>query len=261
MGNHTILTTLYDNSKIYVNTMDASITPHILFDGFWEKWITDVFVSLLKPGMTVLDIGANCGYYSLLAARIVGKYGKVHAFEPNPVHHENLIKSFMINGYNHASLHKVALSNKAENKTFHTLKSLTGSSSLFAFGENIDEIDKVNSIVTQTVILNEYLQNVIPDVIKIDIEGAEPLIMDSLIEVLNNNRNPVHIIMEYTPSLWINHGFKPNEVLQKLYDNGFSIEVIQHDSNLNSVSLDELLSMTETIKNEFGHIDLKISRR
>lgn len=50
----------------------------------WEPYTTELFQHALKPGATVLDIGAHHGYFSLLAARCVGKGGRVYAFEPAP---------------------------------------------------------------------------------------------------------------------------------------------------------------------------------
>lgn len=57
--------------------------PHIYF-GYYEEDETRAISQLVRPGMTVLDIGANIGYYTLLMADLVGPLGRVHAFEPNP---------------------------------------------------------------------------------------------------------------------------------------------------------------------------------
>src|SRR5882724_6714622 len=57
----------------------------IYFFGVYEKDTVDWFRSNLRPGMVVLDIGANVGQYTLIAAGAVGPNGRVHAFEPNPI--------------------------------------------------------------------------------------------------------------------------------------------------------------------------------
>ncbi|KAF0200470.1 MAG: FkbM family methyltransferase, partial [bacterium] len=127
----TVLTSLIYGPKIYLDTRETSLAPMIIQYGLWEKWVTDVFLSLVKPGMTVVDIGANCGYYSLLAAQAVGPSGQVHCVEPNPILHNNLTRSFAINGYNQVKLHKIAFSAKEEEVTLYTPGYFSGGASIY----------------------------------------------------------------------------------------------------------------------------------
>ncbi len=71
--------------------------------GEYEPETTDLFVSLLHEGDVVVDIGAHIGYYTLLAARTVGKDGKVFAFEPDPDNYALLVKNVEMNGYNNVT--------------------------------------------------------------------------------------------------------------------------------------------------------------
>lgn len=256
MGDHTILTKLAHGSKIYLDTRDLSMTAHLVLDGYWENWITKLFLSIVKPGMTILDIGANCGYYSFLAAHLVGRHGTVHAFEPNPFHHNNFIKSKLINGYDQVHLHKVALVDVKGEITLYTPANLTGSASVYTtkFGSFLDNADQVTSINVPTVNLSEYLPRLKADVIKIDIEGAEPLIIDSILKIVNNS-NEVKIIMEYNQQSWINNGYDCESILNRFIEHGFQIQIIQHNSTLLSVTSKEL---TEK-KIEGTHVDLYLS--
>src|SRR6266850_2328445 len=68
----------------------------VLVMGVWEKRETELFLSLIKPEMTILDVGAHVGYYSLLAAKRVAQ---VYAFEPDPESFELLTRSVNVNGY------------------------------------------------------------------------------------------------------------------------------------------------------------------
>lgn len=83
LGNNRAVTTTVYGHKILVDTRDVSLSPHILIDGFWEKWITDVFLRMVKPGMRVVGIGSNIGFYSLLTADRVGENGFVTCFDAN----------------------------------------------------------------------------------------------------------------------------------------------------------------------------------
>ncbi len=79
LGENLALTRVLDRFKMYVDARDISLAPHLLLDGYWELWNTKVFRQLLRPGMHVVDVGANVGYYTLLAAAGVGPRGRVHA--------------------------------------------------------------------------------------------------------------------------------------------------------------------------------------
>ncbi|WP_233247757.1 FkbM family methyltransferase [Caulobacter endophyticus] len=70
--------------KLFVDGLDYGLGPHLLLDGYWEMWTTEAIARAVKPGMTVVDVGANLGYFTLLMADLVGAGGRVHAFEPNP---------------------------------------------------------------------------------------------------------------------------------------------------------------------------------
>jgi hypothetical protein len=62
--------------KLFVDTRDVSITPHLLLDGLWEPWVTTVIRRIVRPGLRVFDIGADCGYYAVLMADLVCETGQ-----------------------------------------------------------------------------------------------------------------------------------------------------------------------------------------
>lgn len=255
MGDYTILTKLIYGPKIFLDTRDLSMTGHLILDGFWESWITKLFISIVKPGMTVLDLGANCGYYSLLAAYLVGTQGIVHSFEPNPFHHENFLKSKSINGYSQLHLHKVALGNNQGEITLYSPEKHTASAS-FNKGQIRTFIDdSITNVTVPMVNLLEYLPGLKADVIKMDIEGAEPLIMDSIFEIIQNSPN-IKIIMEYNQSSWKIQGFDCENILNKFLNCGLHLNIIQHDSTLLPITSKELVKRA----NEVTHFDLYISK-
>lgn len=85
--------------RMYVDTESGGLHPHLLEEGVYEKEVTRLFQRLLRPGMTCVDIGANIGYFSILAASIVGSAGRVYAFEPDPENVEFLRKNVALNRY------------------------------------------------------------------------------------------------------------------------------------------------------------------
>lgn len=85
--------------KMYVDPSDYAISVHLMFDGYWELWLTEEIARTVKSGMVVADVGANLGYFSLLMADLVGPSGKVLAFEPNPQVAGLLRRSLHANGF------------------------------------------------------------------------------------------------------------------------------------------------------------------
>jgi hypothetical protein len=83
LGDGLLLMRVLNRFRMYASATDMSVTPYLVTEGRWEPFMTELFTARLKPGMTVIDVGANIGYYTLLAAAGVGTRGRVHAFEPD----------------------------------------------------------------------------------------------------------------------------------------------------------------------------------
>ena len=243
---------LFDGSYIYVDTRDTSLAQHIVRDGYWEKWVTDAFLDVIQAGMTVLDIGAHCGYYTFLAAKKVGPRGYVYAFEPNPMHHATMNASLLENGYHHATLMPVAVA--ATDGVAHLFipDTLTGSASLHG---SFDAKYKVKELAIRTVVLDHALpQDCIPDVLKIDIEGSEPYIMDGLFNVLDRCPS-VTIFMEYSPAVWRSIGFDPLPILSRFEDAGFTFTRLIPSGGR------EMLSVIDLVANTYpDYLDLMLER-
>jgi len=99
MGNNTILCRILGDLKIFALADDIGFTPHMVFNGFWEYWLTKYFAEAIRPGDCVIDIGANQGYYTLLASDLVGPRGKVVSIEPNPEIYSKILASVQFNGF------------------------------------------------------------------------------------------------------------------------------------------------------------------
>jgi len=154
--------------KMYVNTRDRAISRFILQQGCYEKGTTKVFKNVVKEGMTVIDIGACFGYYSLIAASLVGKEGRVFAFEPHPFNYEWLIKNIHLNGFRNIFPYKKAVADKKGIAKLFCTNDIVGHSI-------ISRQTSVKIIEVETISLKEFLEEnrILPDVIKMDIEGAE----------------------------------------------------------------------------------------
>jgi len=87
---------IFDNLMI-LDLNDEGIGRELYFKGVHEKNSTRFYVNEIKPGMRILEIGANIGYYALIGAKAVGDAGRVYAFEPSPDNFNLLQKNVMLN--------------------------------------------------------------------------------------------------------------------------------------------------------------------
>ena len=213
-------------SKMYVDTQDTGVAPYLLQWGIYEKEETALLKDLVKKGMTVVDIGANIGYYTLLAARLVGEEGRVFAFEPDPHNFELLSRNIEINhlGNTVVPIQKAVSSKSGRTKLFLDERNLGGHS----LSEN--NVSKHSFLIVEVVSLDDFFEGQIckVDFVKMDIQGSEMAALEGMKNVLLQNQNPM-ILTEFWPAGLKNAGSSPDAFLTKLLEYGFVIfQVGQH---------------------------------
>lgn len=137
----------------------------------YEPYETSLFLSRIKKGDTIFDVGAHVGYYTLLASKSVGKHGRVYAFEPAPDNQSLLQQNLTDNGCANATLVPIAVSNSS-GKTKLTLNPLSSGDHSIAKNQSGKTID------VKTTTIDTYVAETKgkPTLIKIDVEGAELLV-------------------------------------------------------------------------------------
>lgn len=236
LGDNLALTRVLDHFKMYVDTRDISLTPHLLLEGNWEMWITRVFREFIRPGQTVVDVGANIGYYTLLGAAGVGFDGRVHAVEADPHTFEILEKNIDVNGYGSiVRAHQCAASATPGELTLYQFRNHHGSNNVF---DCHADPRVVSSIKVPAVPLDHLIFEPV-DVMKIDAEGSEPLIFEGMQQLLK--RSPrIQILMEFAPQM-IERTIPPLEFLKKIRDAGLQCKVVTHDSTVVSWSDEKMV--------------------
>ena len=134
-----------------------------------EPEVIHALKRLLKKGMHFFDVGAYKGYYSLMASELVGEEGKVVAFEPDRESFNYLIKNIHINKISNIIAKNIALldfEGRSEIESYRT------------GGSQVVEVKTLDSVVNDL--------NIIPDIIKIDVEGAEYSVLRGGEELLKN---------------------------------------------------------------------------
>ncbi|GEM_PF-3176943 len=227
---------------MWVDAFDRGLSPHLIFQGYWEMWVTEVMARFARRGTTVVDVGANVGYYTLLLAEAVGPEGKVIAFEPNPRIAEMLRMSVSINGYSSTvTVRSEAVSGKSgpgltfaipkhEPKNAGLVRSEVDRNSYTAqFGENIRFID-----VPEITLDSLALTNV--GIVKIDAEGAEESVWEGMQVTIDNNPD-ICIVLEFNCS----RGYDAVDFYRRI-STRFNVRHIDFDGEIRPLTLDMLAS-------------------
>ncbi len=162
--------------KMAVDMGDVTMSPHLIFDGFWESWITLAAIRSAVLSDAVAVVGANIGYYAVLFADLVGPNGHVHAFEPDERLADICQTNLIINGFkNRSTVHKMAVSSKSGRERF-----LKPPPTALGIGRLVDDAfaDVDNSCVeVPCATLDEVLGDVRPNVVFTDAEGSDVKIL------------------------------------------------------------------------------------
>ena len=181
-----------DGLKLWVDLGDMFVSDNCI-RGDYEPAETKFLQSTLKTGMTFVDVGANIGWFTLLGARLVGKEGRVYAFEPRDNTFKHLKRSIADNGFDdRCEAYNLALGAKAgEWPVAWSQNTLNPGGTwsvpnpeLEAFFKKIGHAFQRAKVAALDDIIGEHHV----DVIKADIEGAEPLAMRGAIKILTRDR-------------------------------------------------------------------------
>lgn len=217
LGDHQALTRLLSGHKIYVDTRDVGICSHLMLDGCWEPWVAAALMPCVKPGMRVVDVGANFGYYTLLMASAVGPSGHVFSVEANPHILSFLRRSVAVNGLGGWTtiLGKAAYDREATLSFAYDVE-FSGGGHLSDSPAPSLSLAEVAAIPLDTVIEPPV------QVIKIDVEGAEQAALRGM-ERLIDRSGPLVIVMEFCrPSVADPSGF-----LDGMRGRGFTMRTLE----------------------------------
>jgi len=182
----------------------------------------------LRPGDCFVDVGANIGVYSLLAASVVGDKGCVHAFEPSPTAAARLRENVSLNRLANVEVHKVAVGALEGQIQFATGTDVTDH---VAPTSELDEGGSEPGVIhVESTRLDTALAGVKVALVKIDIEGAE---LDAFrgAEALLRSRNPAVWQFELKDHLLRRYGVVPHEVGGYLASFGYDLAYWNADTS------------------------------
>jgi FkbM family methyltransferase len=228
-GRHRILDTLLPNegvrtASIYGARMPLDLADFVqrkMFIGSFEDEETRWVKRLLRRGMTAVDVGANVGYYSALAAECVGPTGKVIAFEPNPSAFERLRGWIESNALAHAKCFQIAISNapgrlalyipppSEHHNNANLISGGVGGSSVIVPVQTLDSM-------LETLAIDRV------DFLKVDVEGFELRVMQGAERSVEAGKIRA-ILAEFHPVTLSRGGTSTEELLRWLQDRGFQL--------------------------------------
>jgi FkbM family methyltransferase len=207
---HDFIATTRFGTILAGNTVDL-IQRYVFYFGEWEPSLSRYVADRLRPGDAFVDVGANIGYFTLLASTIVGPSGKVLAIEASPTIHGLLLDNLRRNRVeNVEALNVAAADREGSARVFLWPHSDIGKTSILATPQARYECD-VPARPLDALLPPELLERV--RFVKIDVEGAEWLVISGMREALRRARPDLEIVVEVSPRELRAQGTSAEEVM------------------------------------------------
>ena len=235
----------------------GSFAPIDLVRDKFEIGTAKVFEETVQPGDCVLDIGANVGFFTLLAAKLAGPEGKVYAFEPEPSNYEVLLKNLALNNYDQVEAIPKAVSSEngeaqliisALDSGFHSLAHLN--------------LPERGTVTVETITIDSFLEErgwPQVDFIKMDIEGWEIAALDGMEQYFKRDGS-VKLVIEFCPWIMATVDVSPESFIERMESYGLDVNLITLDGvePLDNSNLPEVL---DRLTKKDGYANLYCTRQ
>lgn len=221
------------SNDIVISLYPDGQIAELLYTSLFEQTEITLFIAYLKPGMNVLDIGANIGLYSIVADKIIGPTGRVFAFEPSSETYKRLLANLSLNKTSSVYPVKIALGDIVEERTLKRDPGYGDGHRYFVNRENEnmqpssnpDDSGDIESVKTTT--LDQYMyegnnESLCIDVMKMDVEGNEYSVFRGARKILTDNPD-IALAFECTPHGCQYAGHTQEDVFRFLREFGFGI--------------------------------------
>jgi len=200
------------------------LNPHDLVDrdlfwhGGWEPQETNLIAALVKPGHTILDVGANFGYFSLTTVKLLRGACAIHAFEPNPPTYARLVRHLSLNRITSVTPHNLGLGNQPAKLYLCVDPENSGASYLTTTPPSAGAPAAVVEVVTLDAFVRQQALSKI-DFVKVDVEGFECFFLDGAAETLK--RFAPAIMIECHPGTLARNQQTPASLYERLRNLGY----------------------------------------
>ncbi len=215
--------------ELWLDPHDQHLVPYTLMNfRAYETAETEFLKSIAGDHWTVIDIGANCGWYSLaLAKRFPG--ATIHACEPIPATHEVLVRNIRHNGFGNIRTHMLGFSDHATTLEFLHTPNCSGATSLIHAGQPVQDAVALQKVTCPCTTLDLFCaqHGIVPHLVKCDVEGAELMVIQGGKQALAAHK-PV-ILIELLRKWAKKFSYHPNDVVDILGALGYRLFTIGAD--------------------------------
>src|SRR5262245_25897714 len=213
----------YKGSYLYATSPDRFLALLLWKHRVLEAYELRVAEGLIRPGMHILDIGANVGFHSLEFARWTGPTGRVDAFEPEPRNHAMLSRNIAASGLENVNAFAMAISDSVGQTDMYLSPAHSGDHRIVESG------DHRGSIRVDTCTVDHLYAGTdrCVDFVKIDAQGAEYMVLAGMRQGFQ--KNPAIVAMvEFCPSLVGKSGHSADEFVSLLRALNRRVRIIDH---------------------------------
>jgi FkbM family methyltransferase len=212
---------------------DRKLTPWIRRHATWEADVVRLLERMLRPGATFVDVGANVGFHSVVAARLVGPDGRVFSIEPDP--------------FSLALLRANLWRHRCSNATVLPVAAAAGPGRVRlapdAEGRSGSSLVPAGGIEVEAARLDDLLGGTVVDVLKVDVEGAEPLVVRGAQDTIARSPRLLAIV-ELRHGRHLDGSDAP-DVLASYVRQGFELGLLRPSGETTSAGVDEVLAAVE----------------
>ena len=225
-----------DGKFLFVRAEDGGVAHQLIMYREYEPYESSLVRKHVKPGMTVYNIGANLGYYTILVSECVGSKGKVYAFEPAPANFKLLEKNVTENKLTNVEIFQIAFGTEKGSAALSLSSTNSGD-------HRLQEISSRNQVVVDVESIDSFISvsHAQPDVIIMDVQGAEYDVLQGALHV-TNAKEPLIIFTEFWPGgLNERSPEGARKMLEVLERAGMAVYIIEEKSRSITTTSTELL--------------------
>ena len=223
---HRFVASTVFGSRIAGDTRDI-LQQYVYYFGIWEPDLTGWISRQLRDGDTFVDVGANVGYYTLLASGLVGEAGRVVAIEPSPRLFEALGDAVTRNRLtNVRTVNLAVLDRSARVALFRGTEHHSGLTTTRA-ERGLDFECQVEAAPLPAILSAEEARRA--RLVKVDVEGAEWSVVSGMESLLAGGREDLEVIVEIDAALLNHQGKQPSDILALFADHGFHAYRLRND--------------------------------
>lgn len=188
--------------------------------GVWEPDLTHFIRQRLRPGDVFVDVGANIGYFSVVAARRVGAAGRVVAIEASPRVFASLEQTVRENSVSSS----VRVINVAAAARAGSIPIFAGPAHNTGLASTVERWGRPQQATVDAMPVDDLLERgeiSRARIVKIDVEGGEDQVLAGMVRVIRDAPRELEILVELSPRWWSDSGKRPLDVIKPFLDAGF----------------------------------------